>query len=66
MIRWLWAMEFLISNLIIENIQGMIPFITPLITNVLTVCFKSGVISSFTAITLILVYITLNKIYTKN
>jgi len=61
----LGSMEFVISGLIMENLKGMIPFIAPLITNVLTIWFKSGVLISFTAITLILIYVTLNKIHAK-
>lgn len=57
----LGSMEFVISGVIIENLKVMIPFIKPLITNVLTIWFKSGVLISFTSIVLILIYVTINK-----
>ena len=51
----------MISNMIAEKLSGMIPFILPLITNVLTIWFKAGVLVSFTSIVLILIYLTINK-----
>lgn len=59
------SMEFVITSFIANNIQGMVPFILSLITNVLTIWFKSGVLISFTSILLLLIYTTLNRIYNK-
>lgn len=59
------SMEFVITSFIANNIQGMAPFILSLITNVLTIWFKSGVLISFTSILLLLIYTTLNRIYNK-
>jgi len=59
------SMEFVITSFIANNIQGMVPFVLSLITNVLTIWFKSGVLISFTSILLLLIYTTLNRIYNK-
>lgn len=61
----LGSMEFIISSLVIKNVKVMVPFVLPLITNVLTIWFKSGVLISFTSIVLILIYVALNRIYNK-
>lgn len=55
------SLEYIVTNFIIKDIQGMQPFITPLITNVLTIWFKQGIVISFTSLFLILIYITLNR-----
>lgn len=55
------SLEYVVTNFIIKDIQGMQTFITPLITNVLTIWFKQGIMISFTSLFLILIYITLNR-----
>jgi len=55
------SLEYIVTNFIIKDIQGMQPFIMPLITNVLTIWFKQGIMISFTSLFLILIYITLNR-----
>ena len=55
------SMEYIISNLISTQITLMQPFVLPLITNLLTIWFKSGVLVSFSSIVLILIYLTINR-----
>jgi len=55
------SMEYLISNILLTKITSMKTFISPLITNLLTIWFKSGVIVSFSSFVLILIYLTMNK-----
>jgi len=57
----LGSLEYIIINLITNKITAMQSFILPLITNILTIFFKSGVLVSFTSIVVILIYMTLNK-----
>lgn len=59
------SMDYIISNLLLNQITAMQSFISPLITNFLTICFKSGVLVSFSSIVLILMYLTINTM-TKN
>lgn len=59
------SMDYLVNNLIVNQMTGMQQFISPLITNALTIWFKSGVLVSFSSIILILIYLTLKKINTK-
>lgn len=55
------SMEYIITNLVVEKLSGMIPFIIPLITNILTIGFKTGVFVSFSSIVLILIYVTIKR-----
>ena len=55
------SMEYVITNVIVNNIVSMQSFIISLITNLLTIWFKSGVIVSFSSIVLILIYSTINR-----
>jgi len=57
----LGSLEYIIINLITNQITAMKSFILPLITNILTIFFKSGVLVSFTSIVVILISMTLNK-----
>lgn len=61
----LGSLEYVISNLITNKILGMTPFVLPLITNILTIWFKIGVLVSFTSIVLILIYAIINRTYNK-
>lgn len=56
------SMEYIISNLVVENVMGIVPFILPLITNILTISFKTGVFVSFSSIVIVLIYLTINRI----
>lgn len=55
------SMEYVITNLILNKITSMQSFILPLITNVLTIWFKSGVLVSFSSVVLILIYLTIKR-----
>lgn len=61
----LGSLDYIIVNLITSKISTMIPFVIPLITNILTIWFKTGVFVSFTSVILILIYAIINKIYNK-
>lgn len=56
------SMEYIISKLILNQITVMQPFILSIITNLLTIWFKSGVLISFSSVVLILIYLTINRI----
>lgn len=56
------SMDYIINGFINSNIHGMKEFISPLITNVLTIWFKGGVLVSFSSIVLLLLYMTIDKI----
>lgn len=57
------SLEYAINNLVLNEIVSLKPFITPLITNVLTIWFKGGVLASFSSVVIVLIYMTINKIY---
>ncbi len=56
------SMDYVISNYVLNQMSAMKPFISPLITSFLTICFKNGVLISFTSIILILCFLTMNAI----
>lgn len=56
------SLEYIISNIVLEQINTMKPFILSLITNLLTIWFKCGVLISFFSVVLLLVYSTINRI----
>ncbi len=56
------SLDYLISNYILTRMSAMKPFISSLITNFLTICFKNGVLISFTSVILLLCFITINAI----
>lgn len=60
------SMDNLISNFVINNFDLLDIFTKPLITNVLTIWFKYGVLVSFIGVFLYIVYVVINRINLNN
>lgn len=58
----LGSMNNFINDYVISNLEGLKPLISPLITILLTVIFKNGVLISFSGIFLLIIYVVINRI----
>lgn len=58
----LGCMNNLITQFVLNNINGLEIFIVPLITSFLTIVFKVGILFSFSGLLLTIIYIVLNRI----
>ena len=56
----------LYGNLLVSKYQTLQNFILPLVTNVLTIIFKNGVLVSFSGVFIYLMYIIINRIKLNN
>ena len=56
------SLDYLISNYVLNQLSAVKPFISPIVTSFLTICFKNGVLISFTSIILLLCFLTINAI----
>ena len=62
----LGSMNNFINDYVISNLEGLKPLISPLVTILLTVIFKNGVLVSFSGIFLLIVYVVINRIAINN